>query len=65
MDPFLFSDVGYRFRKNILDLWDTIGPYDGFDDMTFFDFLFYNHDTYEIDESITTLAEIYFRLEID
>jgi len=33
--------------------------------MTFFDFKFFNLDSYKVEEDITLIAEIYLRLEID
>ena len=61
----MYSDVGYRFRTNIFLVWDTIAPYHYFKEMFFWDFKFYNQDTYKSTEDITLIAEIYFRLEID
>ena len=31
----------------------------------FYDFIFYNADTYELPEKPSVLAEIYFRLDVD
>ena len=61
----MYSDVGYRFRTNILNVWDTWNPYDSLTKFYFFDFKFFNQDTYEVGEGHALIAEIYFRLEID
>jgi len=67
-----YSDVGYRNRLNKFHNHKEYFPFAEYvnemkDDELFYDFTFYNQDTYEIssnsDQSL--LCEIYIRLEID
>ena len=59
-----FSDTGHRYRYNIFyrtDYWYTqtekLNP--------FFDYIFYNSDTYDVPKDKVEIAEIYFRLMTD
>ena len=65
IDPDKYSDVGYRFRSNAFNFWDTFGPYDDYNIKNFFDFKFFNLDTYTVPNDHNLIAEIFFRLEID
>ena len=65
LDAGKFSDVGYRMRKNHFALGDKIlrdiYPYDNI----FYDFNYFNKDTYDVDPTNTLLSEFYIRLEVD
>ena len=50
IDDGTYSDVGYRFRVNKFSRKDTVTPMDEFVDEYFFDFKFYNQDTYTVDK---------------
>lgn len=59
-----FSDTGHRFRYNIfnrIDHWHTgkliLDP--------FFDYVFYNSDTWDVPKNKSEIAEVYFRLDTD
>jgi hypothetical protein len=59
-----FSDTGHRYRYNIFhrtDYWYTqtelLNP--------FFDYIFFNSDTYDVPKDKVEIAEIYFRLMTD
>ena len=59
-----FSDTGHRFRFNSFhrtDNWysntEILNP--------FFDYVFYNSDTYDVPLDKVEIAEIYFRLMTD
>ena len=66
IDPDQYSDVGYRFRSNRFLYWDNFAPrYGGYSVLPFFDFKFFNLDSYKVNLDINLIAEIYFRLEID
>ena len=59
-----FSDTGHRFRYNMFhrtDHWWTpkviYNP--------FFDYVFYNSDTYDVELGRKEIAEVYFRLDSD
>jgi len=61
-----YSDTGYRFRYNEFERQD--GPYWAINVKdTFYDFLFYNSDTYPTPPASAPnmIAEMYFRLEVD
>jgi hypothetical protein len=61
-----YSDTGYRFRYNEFERQD--GPYWAINVIdTFYDFLFYNSDTYPTAPASNPdmIAEMYFRLEVD
>ena len=60
-----FTDVGYRFRTNIFDHTDFVYPETPAAWKRFFDFKFFNQDTFKVDKKQNLLAEIYFRLEVD
>jgi len=62
-----FSDVGYRFRANNFLKSDGWLPADinGNEDEVFYDYKYYNVDTFDVEEEKDVLAEIYFRLEVD
>ena len=60
-----FSDVGYRYRANIFDRYDNYLRVEGALEPTrekFYDYIFFNSDTFEVDPDQYNLAEIYFRL---
>ena len=65
IDPDSYSDVGFRFRTNNFYYWDHFGPYGNYANKTFFDFKFFNSDSYKVVEEHDVVAEIFFRLEID
>ena len=59
-----FSDTGHRFRYNIfhrIDHWHT--PYQKKE--PFFDYVFYNSDTWDVSKDKLEIAEVYFRLDTD
>ena len=62
-----FNDVGFRFRANFFDKDDAWlpGGLGGNAPETFYDYKFYNVDTFDVEEEKDVLAEIYFRLEVD
>jgi len=60
-----FSDTGYRFRKNEFNRHDKWYPFGEKVLETFFDITFYNSDTFDVGTEAKTIAEMYFRLEID
>ena len=60
----MFSDTGHRYRYNIfhrVDNWYSkqvkLNP--------FFDYIFFNSDTYEVAKDKVEIAEVYFRLMTD
>ena len=59
-----YSDTGYRFRRNLLERVDDwpigISKFD-----EFYDYIFYNSDTFDTDGNNTLISEMYFRLEVD
>ena len=60
-----YSDVGYRFRRNHLTREDLPTPFsDTYAKISeaFYDFQFYNQDTYDVSDESDLLAEVYFRL---
>jgi hypothetical protein len=60
----LFSDTGHRFRYNIfnrVDHWITNSESTN----PFFDYLFFNSDTYIVAKDKVEIAEVYFRLDTD
>ena len=63
----LFSDTGYRFSKNLIELHDHLLPTPESDEVTFYDFIKFNCDTMEMgsNNNNTKIAEMYFRLDID
>ena len=65
IDSGKYSDVGYRFRTNNFVRKDLVYPERPETELSFYDFKFFNQDTYDVDESNTNLAEIYFRFEVD
>lgn len=59
-----YSDTGYRFRYNEFDRTDGwFTPNKDLD--AFFDYMFYNSDTYPSGPSKDVIGEMYFRLEVD
>lgn len=60
----LFSDTGYRFRYNIFERYDNWWSSTVIVNI-FYDYMFYNSDTFVVPESKTEIAEMYFRLEVD
>ena len=67
----MFSDVGYRSRMNIFHNHKYYYPFseythEGIFPEIFYDWTYYNLDTYEVEPSNQKLlAEIYFRMEVD
>ena len=61
-----YSDTGYRFRYNLFERFDTWYWFTTKTDF-FFDYMFYNSDTYESAPSGAEdlIGEMYFRLEVD
>ena len=60
----LFTDTGHRFRFNEflrIDYWWR--GYKAVD--KFFDYVFYNHDIYEVPKTNTLIAQMYWRLNND
>lgn len=60
----LFSDTGYRYRYNQFertDFWWTGKKYLD----PFFDYLHYSTDIYVVPEDDISLAELYFRLDVN
>jgi hypothetical protein len=59
-----YSDTGYRFRFNDFERYDywwsstLVHNY-------FYDFIFYNSDTYDVPMDQALAAEMYFRLDVD
>lgn len=60
----LFSDTGYRWRYNKFERYDKWWSQNMTTNL-FYDFMFYNSDTFTVSEEETRLAEMYFRLEVD
>lgn len=57
-----FTDAGHRYRYNKFlrtDYWYSGKKIND----PFYDYVFYNSDTYEVEEDKTVLAELYFRLD--
>ena len=63
-----FSDVGYRFRRNYITREDLPSPFNEYYarfSEPFYDFQFFNMDSYEVPEDTQLLAEVYFRIQLD
>ena len=60
-----FSDTGYRFRYNHFERYDDWYPWSSSAMNEFYDILFYNSDTMIVDKNHKTIAEMYYRLEVD
>ena len=65
LDAGKFTDAGYRFRTNIFFHTDYVYFESPEKNNTFYDFKFYNHDTYDVSEDETRISEIYLRFDID
>ena len=61
----IFSDAGYRFRENKFLMKDNWLPGHKSNLELFFDVLFYNSETLSVTTDYMTVAELYFRLDID
>jgi len=61
----LFTDSGYRFRKNEFTRRDKWYPFGTNIKQRFSDFTFYNSDTFDVGTDNIRIAEMYFRLETD
>ena len=59
-----YSDTGYRFRYNTFERFDNW--YAQIQTLNiFFDYKFYNSDTFDVPEETEIAAEMYFRLDVD
>ena len=59
-----FSDTGHRFRYNLFhrtDHWYTANE----KKEPFFDYVYYNSDTWDVSKDKLEIAEVYFRLDND
>ena len=61
----IYTDSGYRLRKNILLRDDQWYPFNEDKNVTFYDMTFYNSDHYDVPEDKKLIAELYFRIETD
>ena len=63
--PGLFSDTGYRFRKNIFERIDNWVP--GFSEIKnkFYDIRLYNSDQIVVGKNYMKVLDAYFRIDID
>ena len=61
----LFTDAGYRFRRNTFDRLDYWYPFIESTEQTFWDVKVFNSDTFLTGDETQPIAEIYFRLDID
>lgn len=59
-----FSDTGYRFRYNIFERFDQWYSQTLLTNI-FYDYMFYNSDTFDVPDRKTEIAEMYYRLEVD
>ena len=60
----LYTDSGFRLRYNAFNRQDYW--WKGYKNVdVFFDYIFYNHDTYEVPKTNTLIAEMYWRLGND
>ena len=59
-----FSDTGYRLRKNIFTMKDSIifGPEK---EKVFYDTVLYNSDTLFTEQKQEVIAEMYWRVDVD
>jgi hypothetical protein len=60
----IFSDTGYRWRYNIFERYDKWWSQSKTINL-FYDFMFYNSDSFTVPKEKTELAEMYIRLEVD
>jgi len=61
----VFTDAGYRFRKNEFTKSDYYWPFWGKNVVEFFDVVFYNNDPMKALPEHNYMANIYFRFDID
>ena len=64
----LFSDTGYRFRKNVFERYDTWVPWSKEVTNVFYDLTLFNSDTMVLPPALKNkkeIAEMYFRLEVE
>ena len=62
----MYTDAGYRFRMNQFNAADNWFPFIPASIHTFFDYKFYNSDTYDTGTTQGHLiAEMYFRIDTD
>ena len=68
MSAGLFSDTGYRLRKNVFSRYDDWVPFIKLVINEFYDLLLYNSDTMVLPPSLKNkkeIADMYFRLEVE
>ena len=58
----VFTDTGYRMRKNVVEIDDNWFWSDPQQNL-FYDFRPYNYDVFEVDHDFKFLATLYFRLD--
>ena len=58
----VFTDTGYRMRKNIVQSTDS-WFWNEVREKTFFNFENYNYDAFEVSEDFPFIATMYFRLD--
>jgi hypothetical protein len=59
-----FTDAGYRYRLNTFirtDKWWVSKEIE----QPYYDYVFYNSDTFEVSKNETAIAEMYFRIDVD
>ena len=65
----IFSDTGYRFRRNTFERYDDWVPWSKTVENEFYDLKFFNSDTMQLGPGLADakkeIAEMYFRLEVD
>jgi len=68
MEAGKFSDVGYRMRLNLFEKSDRWYPWFAFmepEDYFFYDYVYYNTDTFKVAKNQTSIVEIYWRMDGD
>jgi len=61
----VLNDTGYRFRKNVFNRDESWHFFRGEHSMSFYDVKHFNTDPLDVSPDETTLAEMYFRIDID
>ena len=65
LKPGVFTDAGYRYRKNTLDKVDLWVPGWYKEKEHFYDVTFFSSDEIEVGIDYLPIAEIYFRIKVD
>ena len=63
--PGVFSDAGYRYRKNTFNKVDHWVPGWPKEYEHFYDVIFFSSDEIEVGTDYLPIADIYFRIKVD